>query len=148
MKSVTYKHNTVLAAVVGLACLVCVLMRAFAPVTAQLPVVDIPNLAALSIAALVVDGYIDGKKRGALCWLYTAVLAVLTFWLLPWAAGLTSAGEALRVGVIGGALFTLLALAYVSIREKLNSGSGNILSPVCVGFVLYLACQGFMSVLL
>ena len=98
MKAATFKLNTILAAVVGLACLVLVLVRAFAPFTV-LPLVDIPNLATVSIAALVVDCYLNGKNRVSHCWVITAVLAVLTFWLMPWAAGLTDAAYALRVGV-------------------------------------------------
>ena len=131
MKAVSYKLNTVLAAVVGLACLVIVLMRAFAPYTV-LPLVDIPNLAAVSIAALVVECYLNGKARPARCWTMTAVLALLTFWLLPWAAGLTNAAGALRVGV----------------SDRLSSGKCGVLAPLFTGAVLYLACQGFMSILL
>ena len=147
MKAANFKLNTVLAGAVGLACLVLVLLRTFAPYLV-LPLTDIPNLAAISIIALVVDGYIDGKKLTPHCWALTAVLAVVTFWLLPWAAGITGAVEAVRVGVIGGLLFTALAYLYTAIRERLVTSSAGILAPVCVGFVMYLACQGFMSILL
>ena len=63
-------------------------------------------------------------------------------------AGITGAVEAVRVGVIGGLLFTALAYLYTAIRERLVTSSAGILAPVCVGFVMYLACQGFMSILL
>ena len=149
MKAVTFKLNTVLAGVVGAACLLAVLLRTFAPITAWLPNIDIPCLAAVSILALVIDGYIDGKKIPARCWALTALLAALTFWLLPWASGLVSdAAAAVRMGVIGGALFTVLTLAYTSTRERLNSGNGNSLSPLCAGLVLYLASQCLMGILL
>ena len=147
MKAVSYKLNTVLAAVVGLACLVIVLMRAFAPYTV-LPLVDIPNLAAISIAALVVECYLNGKARPVRCWTMTAVLALLTFWLLPWAAGLTNAAGALRVGVIGALLFTVLTFMFTGISDRLSSGKCGIVAPLFTGAVLYLACQGFMSILL
>lgn len=149
MKAVTFKLNTVLAGVVGAACLLAVLLRTFAPITAWLPNIDIPCLAAVSILALVIDGYIDGKKIPARCWALTALLAALTFWLLPWASGLVAdAAAAVRMGVIGGALFTVLTFAYTSIRERLNSGNSNILSPLCAGLVLYLASQCLMGILL
>lgn len=149
MKAVTFKLNTVLAGVVGAACLLAVLLRTFAPITAWLPNIDIPCLAAVSILALVIDGYIDGKKIPARCWALTALLSALTFWLLPWASGLVSdAAAAVRMGVIGGALFTVLTFAYTSIRERLNSGNSNILSPLCAGLVLYLASQCLMGILL
>ena len=100
MKAVTFKLNTVLAGVVGAACLLAVLLRTFAPITAWLPNIDIPCLAAVSILALVIDGYIDGKKIPARCWALTALLAALTFWLLPWASGLVAdAAAAVRSGV-------------------------------------------------
>ena len=143
MKAVTFKLNTVLAGVVGAACLLAVLLRAFAPITAWLPNIDIPCLAAVSILAMVIDCYIDyftGVKKPARCWALTAAMALLTFWLMPWAA--------LRIGVIGAILFTVLAFLFGTIRERLLSGKSNVLTPACVGFVMYLACQCFMGILL
>ena len=151
MKAVTFKLNTVLAGVVGAACLLAVLLRAFAPITAWLPNIDIPCLAAVSILAMVIACYIDyftGVKKPARCWALTAAMALLTFWLMPWAAGLADAGEALRIGVIGAILFTVLAFLFGTIRERLLSGKSNVLTPACVGFVMYLACQCFMGILL
>ena len=87
MKAVTFKLNTVLAAVVGAVCLVLLLVRTFMP-QAILPLIDIPNLAAVCAAALVVDCYFDLKSVPKRDWALTAVLAFLTFWLLPWAAAL------------------------------------------------------------
>ena len=113
------------------------LLRAFAPITAWLPNIDIPCLAAVSILAMVIDCYIDyftGVKKPARCWALTAAMALLTFWLMPWAAGLADAGEALRIGVIGAILFTVLAFLFGTIRERLLSGKSNILTPACVGF--------------
>lgn len=149
MKAVTFKLNTVLAAVAGALCLLAVLLRTFAPITVQLPNIDIPCLAAVSLIAIVVDCYLDWKKLTPHCWALTAVMAFLTFWLLPWAAGLVAdAGAALRVGVIGGALFTVLAFLFATIRERLFSGKSNILAPLCVAVVMYLACQCFAGMLL
>ena len=77
MKAVTYKLNTVLAGVVGLICLVLMLVRTFMP-QAILPLIDIPNLAAVCAAALVIDCYLEWKHVPKRDWLLTAVLAVLT----------------------------------------------------------------------
>lgn len=149
MKAANYRLNTVLAAVAGAACLLAVLLRTFAPITVTIPNLDIPCLAAVSLIAIVVNCYIDGKKIPVHCWTLTAVLAFLTFWLLPWAAGISgNAGEALRIGVIGGALFTALAFLFGSIRERLVSGNAGFLAPLCVGAVMYLACQCFAGILL
>ena len=83
MKAANFKLNTVLAGAVGLACLVLVLLRTFAPYLV-LPLADIPNLAAISIIALVVDGYIDGKKLTPHCLALTAVLALAGRLLWGW----------------------------------------------------------------
>ena len=143
MKAVTFKLNTVLAAVAGALCLLAVLLRTFAPITVQLPNIDIPCLAAVSLIAIVVDCYLDWKKLTPHCWALTAVMAFLTFWLLPWAAGLVAdAGAALRVGVIGGALFTVLAFLFATIRERLFSGKSNILAPLWGAVLVCRPCQG------
>lgn len=154
MKAVSYKLNTVLAAVVGVTCLVIVLLRAFVP-EALIPAVDVPNIIAVCAVALVIDCYIDWKKPvPARNWALTAVLALLTFWLMPWAAGIvTGAGAALRVGVIGGIFFTVLAFAFTGIRQKIASGPAGkgwlaFVSPAAAGAVLYLAFQSFAAVLL
>ena len=95
MKAVTHKLNTVLAGGRGGSSALCsCLCETFMP-QAILPLIDIPNLAAVCAAALVIDCYLEWKHVPKRDWLLTAVLAVLTFWLLPWAAGLTAGiGEA------------------------------------------------------
>ena len=96
MKAVTYKLNTILAALVGVICLAFVLIRTFMP-QAILPLVDIPNLAAVCAAALVIECYLGRKQVPKRNWALTAVLAFLTFWLLPWVAGITGAAIAKAV---------------------------------------------------
>ena len=59
MKAVNFKLNTVLAAVTGIACLAIVLARTFAPYMVTIPLVSIPNIAAVSVAAAVADCYLD-----------------------------------------------------------------------------------------
>ncbi len=148
MKAVTFKLNTVLAGVVGVICLVLMLVRTFMP-QAILPLIDIPNLAAVCAAALVIDCYLNWKRVPKRDWVLTAVLAVLTFWLLPWAAGLCSGiGEALRLGVIAGVLFTVMAFLFTAIEDRMVSGKAGFLAPICVGAGMYLACQCFAGILL
>ena len=140
MKAVTYKLNTILAALVGVICLAFVLIRTFMP-QAILPLVDIPNLAAVCAAALVVDCYFDLKSVPKRDWALTAVLAG--------ASGVVEgAGAALRVGVIGGLLFTAMAFLFNTIRGRLVSAKSGFLAPLGVGAVMYLACQCFAGMLL
>lgn len=148
MKAVTFKLNTVLAGVVGVVCLALLLVRTFMP-QAILPLADIPNLAAVCAAALVIECYLNRGQAPRRSWPLTAVLAFLTFWLLPWAAGLCSgAGEALRLGAIAALLFTAMAFLFTSICERLSSGKSTPLAPLCIGAVMYLACQCFAGILL
>ena len=147
MKTLEFKLSTVLAGVTGITCLVLVLLRALAP-TVMLPLVNIPNIAAL--CAIALDWKKPVPKQN---WLAVAVFAVLTLWLMPWAAGLCGWAEALRVGVLGGALFTAMAFMFTGIRQKIFSGPAGkgvmgFISPLAAAFVLYLAFQAFADILL
>ena len=91
MKNKPYLLNTLLAAVFTLALLVMVLVRAFAPLVI-LPVADVPNLVLICLVALVLDHYLaPGSKRN---YLIAVPLAVVTFGLLPFAAGFATLAQA------------------------------------------------------
>ena len=98
MKKNQYFLNTALAVVLGIACVIAVLVRTFAP-AALIPGLDIPNMAALSLATLLVDHYAaKGAKR---CYICIPVFSVLTFGLLPFAACFVGGMEALKLGITG-----------------------------------------------
>ena len=63
MKNNKYFLNTALAAVLGLALLIMVVVRAVLP-TAVLPQLDIPNMVLLSLAALLLEHYLTGGSKG------------------------------------------------------------------------------------
>lgn len=142
MKNKTYILNTLLAAVLGLALLICQLVRAFAP-PVILPQLDIPNLVLLSLMALVLEHYLaPGADR---CYICIPVFAALTFGLLPWAAGFVTAAAALKLALMGGAVFTVITWLYSSIQNRLSSGPAAKAAPVLSAFGLYLACQALMG---
>ena len=142
MKENKYFLNTALAAVVGVAVLACVLIRTFAP-TVVLPVPDVPNVVLLSLLALVADHYIaPGAKR---CWLCIPVLGGLTFGLLVYLGGFLTGLEALKLGVLGGGIFTAVTWLYTSIQDRLSTGPAAKAAPVMSALVLYLASQVFMG---
>lgn len=142
MKNKTYILNTLLAAVLGLSLLVCQLVRAFAPLVI-LPELGVPNLVLLSLIALVLDHYLaPGADR---CYICIPVFAALTFGLLPWAAGFTAAGEALKLALLGGAVFTAITWLYTSIQDRLSSGPAAKAAPVLSALGMYLACQVLMG---
>lgn len=144
MKNHTYLLNTLLAAVLGLALLAAVLVRAFAPIII-IPQLNIPNMVLVSLVALLLDHYLaPGAKR---CWICIPVLSVVTFGLLPWAACFVGVPEAVKLAVVGGIVFTATAWLFTSIQDRLSSGPACKAAPVVSAMGLYLAAQAFMGIL-
>lgn len=145
MKERKYILNTVLAVVLGIALLICVLVRTIVP-AAVLPNLSIPNMVLLSLVALLADHYLaPGAKR---CYLCVGILSLVTFGLLPFAAGFVTLGEAVKVAVIGGIVFTVITWLYTSVQDRLSSGPAAKAAPVFSAIGLYLAAQCFAGMLL
>jgi hypothetical protein len=143
MKNQKYFLNTALALVFGMVLLAMVLIRTFAPVII-LPKLDIPNMVLLSLAALLVDHYVlKGAKR---CYICIPVFAVLTFGLLPFAACLVTLLEAVKLGIVGGAVFTAVTWLFSAMEDRLSTGPAAKLAPVLSALGLYLASQCFMGI--
>ena len=145
MKKNTYTLNTVLAVVLGAVLLVAVLVRTFAPriIIAEL---DIPNMVLISLAALLVDHYLapDAKR----CYICIPVFSAITFGLLPFAACFVGAVEALKLAVVGAAVFTAMTWLFSSIQDRLSTGPAAKAAPVVSAFGLYLAIQALMGMIL
>ena len=145
MNNKTYNLNTFLALVVGVALAIAVLIRTFAP-QIIMPQVNIPNLVGISLIALVLDHYVaPGAKR---CWFCVAGFGALTFGLLPWAACFVGAMEAVKLGLAGGAVFTVTTAVYTTIGDRLSSGPNAKLAPVLSALGVYLASQALTGILL
>lgn len=145
MKNRTYVLNTALAVVVGIALAVCVLLRTFCP-WVIIPQLNIPNMALLSLIALLADHYLAaGAKR---CYICIPLFAALTFGLLPLTAGFVSWLAALKLAAVGGVVFTVLTLLYSSIQERLSSGPAAKAAPALSALGLYLAFQIFANIIL
>lgn len=145
MKKNTYTLNTVLAGVLGVALLSLVLVRTFMP-RIILPELDIPNLALISLVALVVDHYLDPNADR--CYICIPVFSAITFGLLPFAACLVGAAEALKLAVAGGVIFTVMTWLFTSVQDRLTSGPAAKAAPVLSAFGLYLAIQALMGMIL
>ena len=145
MKKNTYTLNTVLAVVLGAVLLVAVLVRTFAPriIIAEL---DISNMVLISLVALLVDHYLapDAKR----CYICIPVFSAITFGLLPFAACFVGAVEALKLAVVGGAVFTAMTWLFSSIQDRLSTGPAAKAAPVVSAFGLYLAIQALMGMIL
>ena len=142
MNDKTYILNTFLAIVLGAALLICVLIRTFAP-NIIMPELDIPNMVLISLIALLLDHYLAyGAKR---CYICIPVFSALAFGLLPFAACFVGALEALKLGVLGGAVFTAVTWLFSAMEDRLSTGPIAKLAPVMSALGLYLACQVFMG---
>lgn len=145
MKNKTYTLNTILAAVLGAALLICILVRTFAP-RMILPELDIPNLVLISLVALVLDHYL--APNGERCYICIPVFSAITFGLLPFAAAFVGAMDALRLAVAGGVVFTVMTWLFSSVQDRLSTGPAAKAAPVVSAFGLYLAVQGLMGMIL
>ena len=142
MKNKTYILNTFLAAVLGAVLLVCVLIRTFAP-NIIIPYLDIPDMVLISLVALLLDHYLAyGAKR---CYICIPVLSSVTFSLLPFAACFVGALEAVKLGVLGGVVFTATTWLFSAMEDRLSTGPIAKLAPIMSALGLYLACQVFMG---
>ena len=140
MKENKYFLNTALALVLGVAGAAAVLVRTFAP-NFIIPALDIPNVVLLSLAALVLDHYVTGGAKR--CWICVALLGGVTFGLLPWCACFVAGEAAVKLGVIAGVVFTITAILYTSIQDRLSSGPVAKAAPLFSALGLYLAAQCF-----
>ena len=145
MKNKTYVLSTALAVVMTVALTICILLRTFCP-WVIIPVLNIPNMALLSLIALLADHYIArGAKR---CYICTPIFAAVVFGVLPYLSGFAAGWEVLKLALVGGVVFTLLTILYSSVQERLSSGPSAKAAPLLSAFGLYLAFQVFSNIIL
>lgn len=142
MKDKTYTLNTLLAAVLGIALFVCVLIRTFIPYWI-LPRLSLTNMVLLSLAALVIDYY--AARWGKRNWIAVGALGAVTFGLLPFAACFVGAVDALKLGIVGGVTFTVTAWLFDSMADRISTGPAAKAAPVVSALALYLAAQALMG---
>ena len=145
MKDKCYCSNIALAVVLGGFLIVCALVRTFVPL-AVLPELTVPNVVQLSLAALVAAHYLcKGKKS---CLVIASVLAALTFGLLPFAAGFATGMDALKLALVGGAAWFVIAWLFGQITDRISTGPTARLAPIFSALGLYLAFQCFAGMIL
>lgn len=145
MKNKTYILNTILAAVLGIYLLVAVFIRTFCPAII-LPKANIPNMVFVSLVALVLEHYLvpDAKR----CYICIPVFSAITFGLLPYAACFVTAGEAFKLAIVGGLVFTATTWLFTTIQDRLSSGPAAKASAFFSAVSLYMAAQCFMGMVL
>ena len=140
MKDKRYMLNLLLTATVGIAVAVCVVCRTFLPY-AVLPQLNLPTIALLSLVALTANAYLTPNTKP--CYLLSALVAVVCFGLFPWIGGFLWWTQAIKTGLIGGALFLLLTVIYTSLQQR---APASRLAPLVYGCGLYLAAQGLAGI--
>lgn len=142
MNKKTYTLNTLLAVVLGAILLAAVLVRTFAP-RIILPELDIPNMVLISLIALLADFYMaPGAER---CYICIPVFSAIAFGLLPFAACFAGAGDAVKLAVTGGIVFTAATWLFSSMTDRLSTGPAAKAAPVISALGLYLAVQCLMG---
>ncbi len=142
MNDKKYTLPTALIGVMGAVLMAFVLVRTFLP-GFIIPELDVPNMVAISLVALLADHYLakDAKR----CYVCVALFGVLSFGLLPFAACFVGAQEALKLGILGGTVFTVTTWLFTSITDRLSTGPEAKAAPVMSAFGLYLAVQALMG---
>ncbi len=143
MKKDTMILNMFLAVVLGFGLLIGLLWSVFCP-NVVLNDLDLPAMAALILIALLLEYFVTGTPKRA--WIIQILLAAVTFALLPWAAGLESAGIGLTV--CGTAVFAVLTWMFDFAAERMELTLDRKSVMVPTAFVMYLACQCFMGMFL
>ncbi len=140
------KHDLLgifLAGVTGLALLIALFVRAFAP-RVILPRLDGAALVLLCLAALLLDHYILGGSRRTY-WLLP-VYGALIFGLFPFAASFTAPLDALILALLGAAVFTAVTWLFDAMLDRLSTGPVAKLAPLVSALGLYLAAQCLMGI--
>ena len=145
MKKNKYILNAALAAVLFVVLAAVIILRTVIPAVV-LPPLDIPGMVLISVAALLIDRY--AAKNAPRCYICIPLFAFITFGLMTYAAGYAGGMDALKIAVVGCAVFTVTTFLYTSISERLASGPASPLAPVMSAFGLYLAAQCFAGIII
>ena len=145
MKKNFYLLNTLLALFVMIALAVMVLVRTFQP-AAILPVLNIPNVVIISLAALLADYFLAPEADR--CYICIPVFSVLTFGLLPLAAGFATLATAWKLALVGGGVFTLVTWLFSSMTDRMSTGRTSKAASVAGALGIWLAFQCFSGIIL
>lgn len=145
MKNVKNARSILLTVVLFGTLALALVIKTFYPAVI-LPPMNIPNLVLLSLVALLLEECFAPSQNHCIVWDFLS--ATLSFGLLPPACGFSSPQSFWKLGLIGGAVFALTALAMDSVRDRLISGPRAKGALVATAFGIYLAAQCFTGILL
>ena len=145
MKSNKYLLNTILTAVVFLACAIGLLVRVWLP-AAIIPPLNIPNMALLSVSALLIEHFLT--KGNPRCYICIPVFSAVTFGVLPLMAGFACEHTFWKYGLAGCVVFTAATFLFTSAQERLLTGPKAGAAALITGLGIYLAAQCFAGIIL
>ena len=145
MKKTTFLLPVILTAVLFVALLAGMLVEIFMPAVI-LPPLNIPNIVLLSLVALLLEHLLS--KNSQHCYVCVVLFGVAAFAVLPLMAGFACIHDFWKLGLVGGAVFTLTAFLFTSAAKRLKTGpkAPAALVVTCLG--IYLASQCFAGILL
>ena len=145
MKKNPYFLNTVLAIVVFLACAIALLVRVWLP-AAVIPELNIPNMVALSVIALLIEHFLT--KGNPRCYICIPVFGALTFGILPLMAGFACQHDFWKYGLVGAVVFTVTTFLFTSATDRLLTGPKAKAAIVVTAVGIWLASQCFAGIIL
>lgn len=143
MKNRTTILNSVLAVVLGTALLVSMIVKMLLP-QYIVPKPDMIYIVAVSLAALVITHFVQTKEGCPVC---QALLAAVTFAVLPWAAGLAAA-PLWKLAVCGGVVFAVLNAMFTAMEKRMELAGVSKYAVIPAAFGMFLAFQGFANFIL
>ena len=145
MKNNQYLLSTILAAVVFVACAITLLVRVWIP-AAVIPELNIPNMVALSVIALLVEHFLT--KGNPRCYICIPVFGALVFGILPLMAGFACQHDFWKFGLVGAVVFTVTTFLFTSAQDRLLTGPKAKVAAVITGIGIWLAAQCFAGIIL
>ena len=142
MEKKSFVLNGLLAAVLGAGLLAGMIWRVFVP-NVVLADLNLPSMAAIVLITLLIEYFVKGTQKRA--WAVQIILAAVTFAVLPFAAGLANAG--VKVTILGTVVCAALTWIFDSVAERMTVTADCKTVMIPTAFVMYLACQCFMGML-
>lgn len=145
MKNNKFLLPVVLTTVLFVALAAGLLVKVFVP-AAILPPLNIPNMALLSVIALLIEHF--WAQNNPRCYYASAVFGALCFGILPLMAGFTCVHDFWKLGLAGGCVFTAITFLFTSATERLATGPKARAAVVLTGLGIVLAFQCFAGIII
>ena len=130
---------------VFVACAIALLVRVWLP-AAIIPELNIPNMVALSVIALLLEHFL--VKTNPRCYICIPVFGALTFGILPLVAGFACQHDFWKLGLVGAVVFTAVTFLFTSATDRLLTGPKAKAAAVITGLGIFLASQCFAGIIL